>query len=280
MLRTRVLTAAVIAPVAFAIVFLLPSLAFRLAIAGLLVIGSWEFARLAGLGAVARGLLLAVQTALLAWMIAWWDSLPAHALAFLTAACGCWFLMFLRLLTFRPGEPAGLNYRFLSGFSALASLTFAAFALFWLHDRPQGPFLVLLLLLIIWSADIGAYFAGRAFGRRRLAPNISPGKTREGLLGGLILATAITVLYGAIAPIPPMSAAALAALAAVTALASAAGDLFISLHKRTVGLKDSGRLFPGHGGVLDRFDSLLAGAPFFALGLLLAAFARSGFTGP
>jgi phosphatidate cytidylyltransferase len=138
-----------------------------------------------------------------------------------------------------------------------------------LRDQPAGEYLVLLLLVIIWSADTGAYFAGRRWGRHKLAPTISPGKTREGLLGGTLLATLSTVLIaGWFLPTPP-SPALLVALAVLTTLFSAGGDLFVSLHKRTVGLKDSGRLFPGHGGVLDRFDSLLAGAPLFALGIEL-----------
>ena len=127
-----------------------------------------------------------------------------------------------------------------------------------------------MLLLIIWSADIGAFFAGRRFGRRKLAPQISPGKTQEGLLGGLVLAMLVAIVVSRTAGILPLAPAWTAALAALTALVSAGGDLFKSIHKRTVGLKDSGSLLPGHGGVLDRFDSLLAGAPFFALGVLIA----------
>ena len=177
--------------------------------------------------------------------------------------------MFLRMVTFRPGLPPGLNYRLLSFFCSLASITFAWYSLSYLRDRPAGEYLVLLLMVIIWSADTGAYFAGRRWGRHKLAPTISPGKTREGLLGGALVAVLGTFLM--VAWFLPMSAtpALLVALAVMTTLFSAGGDLFISLHKRTVGLKDSGNLFPGHGGVLDRFDSLLAGAPIFALGVEL-----------
>jgi phosphatidate cytidylyltransferase len=272
MLKTRVLTAAIIALVAFAVVFLLPPPGFRVAIAALLLAGSWEYARLAALGRVSRFLLLAAQLALFACMFRYWEGLNRHALAFLTAGCLSWCLMLLRLVTYRPGQGPGLNYRFLSGFSALASLGFAGFALFWLHAQPRGEFLVLLLLFIIWAADIGAFFTGRQFGRHRLAPNISPGKTREGLLGGLLLALLVAIALARQTAVLPGPAAWTALLSVVTVLASAGGDLFISIHKRTVGLKDCGRLFPGHGGVLDRFDSLIAGAPFFALGVLVLEF--------
>lgn len=268
-LRTRIITAFYIAVAAFSLLFLVPVWVFQVALAILLMAGSWEFARLAGLGSVGKGIMLLAQAALLGLMLRYWQGIAGHALSFLVAATLCWCVMFLRMVTFRPGLPAGLHYRLLSFFCALASITFAWYSLCWLRDRPAGEYLVLLLLVIIWSADTGAYFAGRRWGRHKLAPAISPGKTREGLLGGALLATLSTVLIAWwTLPMPP-SPALLVALAVLTTLFSAGGDLFISLHKRTVGLKDSGRLFPGHGGVLDRFDSLLAGAPLFALGVEL-----------
>jgi phosphatidate cytidylyltransferase len=268
-LRTRVITAFFIAVTAFTLLFLAPSWIFKIAMAILLMAGSWEFARLAALGRIGKWVLILLQALLLGMMLRLWNGIEAHALSFLVAAALSWCVMFLRLLTFRPGLAPDLNYRLVSFFCALASITFAWFSLCWLRDQPSGEYLVLLLLVIIWSADIGAYFSGRRWGRHKLAPTISPGKTREGLLGGALLAALCTVLVAhwtiAVQPAPAI----LIVLAMFTTLVSAAGDLFISLHKRTVGLKDSGKLFPGHGGVLDRFDSLLAGAPFFALGALL-----------
>jgi phosphatidate cytidylyltransferase len=181
--------------------------------------------------------------------------------------------MLLRLITFQAGATAVLNYRMLSFFCALAAISFAWLALCWLRDQAAGPWLVLLLLIIIWAADIGAYFAGRAFGRHKLAPSISPGKTREGLLGGVLLALFAAQLFALLTGSFPAPSWSLVFITLVTALVSAGGDLFISIHKRTAGVKDSGQIFPGHGGVLDRFDSLLAGAPFFALGVLLSSWA-------
>ena len=126
------------------------------------------------------------------------------------------------------------------------------------------------MLLIVWAADTGAYFAGRTFGKRKLAPHISPGKTIAGLFGGLITAPLVALLAVHLMPIAGIEPAILIPLVLVTALVSVGGDLLISLHKRTSGHKDSGKLLPGHGGILDRVDSLLAAAPFFALGVLLA----------
>jgi phosphatidate cytidylyltransferase len=149
--------------------------------------------------------------------------------------------------------------------SAIAAVTFCFFALSWLRDQARGDVIVFLLFLLIWASDVGAYFSGRLLGRRKLAPAISPGKTWEGVYGGIALAIAAAFLlaYGiAGLAVPPL---ALVVMAAVTTLSSVGGDLYISIHKRTVGLADTGTLFPGHGGILDRYDSLLSGAPFFAL---------------
>jgi phosphatidate cytidylyltransferase len=123
------------------------------------------------------------------------------------------------------------------------------------------------LLVIVWAADVGAYAIGRWLGRVKLAPKVSPGKTWEGVTGGVLLAAlaawAAAVLLG-------LPAAPLIGLGIATALASVVGDLTVSMFKRNVGLKDSGTLLPGHGGVLDRIDSLTAAVPIFALGLKLA----------
>lgn len=269
MLKIRILTALGIAGVAFVVLFVMPAGTFRLFMAVLLLVGSWEFSRLAALNTVSRGLLLTVQTILLSLALYHWSALASLSLPLLSAACLSWCLMLLRLISFHSGAAPGLNYRMLSFFSALAAISFAWYALGWLRDQATGEWLIMLLLFIIWAADIGAYFAGRSWGRHKLAPSISPGKTREGLLGGLVLALLVAQLLvffsGMIAP--PLWA--LLTIALVTTLVSAAGDLFVSIHKRTSGVKDSGQIFPGHGGVLDRFDSLLAGAPFFALGILL-----------
>ena len=128
----------------------------------------------------------------------------------------------------------------------------------------QGPALMLFLLLLVVAADIGAYFAGRHFGRNKLAPRVSPGKTWEGVMGGVVGA-AVVALVGV--SIFHVSAAPFIGLSLVTVLASVVGDLTESLFKRHAGVKDSGSLLPGHGGVLDRVDSVTAAAPIFLVGL-------------
>ena len=128
----------------------------------------------------------------------------------------------------------------------------------------RGVEYLLFILLIVWVADGGAYFAGKAFGRVKLAPAISPGKTWEGVVGGFAL---VTLLAVAVAVWRDVSIGVLVPFCLAVAAISIVGDLTVSMFKRTAGVKDSGLLFPGHGGVLDRVDSVAAASPLFALGL-------------
>lgn len=265
MLKTRIITALVIFPATIAAVFLPPSWLFRLLTALVFLVGCWEFRRLADLPAKSGWLLQCLQIIIIALMMYFWPALKAEAVAVLGAGCLAWLLMFSRLFTFRDGKEAGAGFRRLGFLSALCATTFCWFSLSWLHGQTDGPFVVFLLLLIIWASDVGAYFSGRFFGRHKLAVAISPNKTREGVYGGIVLAMAAALLWSLLIAGLNIPVAVLLMLTAVTTLASVGGDLFISIHKRTVGLKDSGTIFPGHGGVLDRYDSLLSGAPFFAL---------------
>ena len=121
-----------------------------------------------------------------------------------------------------------------------------------------------MLLALVAAADIGAYFAGRRFGHTKLAPSVSPGKTWEGVIGGAI---AVTLLSLAFASLMGLSKLGFVGIAGMVFVASVVGDLTESLFKRGAGLKDSGFILPGHGGLLDRIDSLTAAAPFYVLGL-------------
>lgn len=141
-------------------------------------------------------------------------------------------------------------------------------ALYGLHRGPQGPTMVLILMLIVWIADISAFFVGRAWGKHKLAPAISPGKSVEGLLGGLagviVFASVVGVWY---LDLSAWTLLLWLGLALISALFSVCGDLFESRTKRLAGVKDSGKLLPGHGGVLDRIDSVSAASPVFFIGV-------------
>ena len=265
MLKTRIITALIIFAATVAAVFLAPSWLFRGLLALLLMTGCWEFRKLANLPTVTGQVLLALQALILGFMMYYWPAVMAEAQMLLGAACVFWLLMLSRLFFYREGATPGSSFQRLGFLSALGAITFCWFGLAWLHDRPDGPFIVFLLLLIIWASDVGAYFSGRQFGSHKLAPVISPKKTWEGVYGGIALALAAAFVWANLIAGLAIAVSTLVIMTVITALASIGGDLFISIHKRTVGLKDTGAIFPGHGGVLDRYDSLLTGVPFFAL---------------
>lgn len=130
-----------------------------------------------------------------------------------------------------------------------------------------SPWWLMYVFLLVWCADSGAYFVGRKFGRRKMAPNVSPNKSMEGLAGGLATGLLVVVIISVFKlQLTGLALISFVALSAVTILASVLGDLFESMLKRQAGVKDSGTILPGHGGVLDRIDSLLSAMPIFALG--------------
>lgn len=273
MLRQRVLTALLLLPLAMLAIFALPVAWFLVLLAAILLIGSREYAPLAGYTQTVSGYLLPGAQAIIFVALfntrASWDTTIA---LYTGVSCAAWLLMFMRLPLYRSGSQVDAGYRLVSTLTAITSITTGWFALSWIRMRPDGAWLILLLLLIVWAADTGAYFAGKTFGKRKLAPQISPGKTRAGFAGGLVAGPLVALLAAWLMPLAQIDPARLVLLSLLTVLASVGGDLLISLHKRTSGCKDSGKLLPGHGGVLDRLDSLLAAAPFFVLGLLVAGY--------
>jgi phosphatidate cytidylyltransferase len=144
-------------------------------------------------------------------------------------------------------------------------LTAAITAMFYLWQ--QSPWWLLYVFLMVWCADSGAYFVGRKLGRRKMAPNVSPNKSMEGLAGGLVTGLLVVLAISMFKlQLTGMALIAFVALSALTILASVLGDLFESMLKRRADVKDSGTILPGHGGILDRIDSLLSATPLFALG--------------
>lgn len=262
MLKTRFLTAVAMAAVGLGLLFFLPPAAFSIA-AGVLLLGiaGREAGRLAGLPEPIQWLAFAGCLLLVALVLNLTldSALPGLALSLAVLA---WLVMLLWL-----GQPNfGRHLRGLK-LAALAVILLSA----WLSVsllQAQSPWLVLLVVGIIAAADIGAYFSGKAIGGARLAPRISPGKTRAGALGGLLAATLVSTGTALAFPGAPFAPGPAAAIGLVLAAVSIGGDLLISLLKRQQGLKDSSSLLPGHGGLLDRFDSLGAALPFFALAWL------------
>jgi phosphatidate cytidylyltransferase len=262
MLKVRIATAVVLAGLLLVTLFVLPPAAARWAFALCFAGGAWEWARFGGLrSARARAAYTLLVGVLLA--LGWIGSAdPAHRAALLGGACLWWVVAFL-WVSFAPGRqhPA---LTLLSGTAVLVPAFVALARLQAGHGIVRGPVAVLWLLSLVFGADIGAYFAGRGFGRLKLAPRVSPGKTWEGAIGGMLVVAAVA-WCGAAAFRVPVAAA--VGFGCAVGLFSIVGDLTESMFKRSAGLKDSGTLLPGHGGILDRIDSITAAAPLYALGL-------------
>ena len=255
MLKTRVITAVVALLILGVALFLVPPLVTEIFVGLVILGGAWEWSAFAGLTAnTAR----AIYVALIALLCAVPQVLvPGSSELILQIACGWWFLAFIWTFFYPTGIPVAV--RWIAGALVLVPACTALILLFRI-----GAEYLLFSLLIVWAADAGAYFAGKQFGRVKLAPAISPGKTWEGAIGGLLV---VALLAAATAYWGGFGLAVLLPFCLAVAAVSIIGDLTVSMFKRTAGLKDSGTLFPGHGGVLDRIDSVSAAAPLFALGL-------------
>lgn len=258
MLRTRVITALILAPLVISAIYLLPLPAYAAFFWLIAAAGAYEWAGLAGLNGVVARLTYLTVLALLA-VVTW--QLPGQWNAVLWLGCGFWLLAALAVLVYPRGGSA-VAHPALAIPAGLVAAWSAWLALVVIRDQPGGATWVLWLLLLVWGADIGAYFAGRRFGRRKLAPRVSPGKTWEGLLGGLAASLAIALVM--LLPMGAMTRWWPPVIVLLVAV-SVFGDLFESVLKRQRGVKDSGALLPGHGGMLDRIDSVIAVLPPFAL---------------
>ncbi|MFA5939405.1 MAG: phosphatidate cytidylyltransferase [Sinimarinibacterium sp.] len=270
MLIQRVVTALVLLPLLLGLVWFAPTPAVygAFSLAGTLI--AWEWSGLMPqLSRPARLAYVAVAAAVLA--AAWWVPWREAGLPWLLGAACLWWL--LAPLLFR-GFPENLRRRPL-GTSTMAALGLllivsTILSLAHLHAQANGALKLLFLLFLVFAADTGAFLAGRNFGRHKLAPAISPGKTVEGAVGGLALCAAWALTAGVyVFAVDGSQVIWLLGLSLVTAVASIVGDLVESMFKRISGIKDSGHILPGHGGVLDRVDSILAAAPVMVLGLAL-----------
>jgi phosphatidate cytidylyltransferase len=258
MLKQRIITALILLPIALGGFFLLNGWAFALFIGAVVTLGAWEWARLAGLEAQPQRVAYAL---VVAGLICGAYLVPALAPWLLGAAVLWWLLATLLVLSY-PGSSrywGGLPGKLLIG---LLILLPAWQGLVQFKQWPQANGLILAVMVLVWGADIGAYFSGKAFGKRKLAPRVSPGKSWEGLL--------ITLVVGLQQGWQTPGLLLALAGAALVVAASVIGDLTESMFKRQSGIKDSSNLLPGHGGVLDRIDSLTAAIPLFAVLLWLA----------
>ena len=263
-MKQRILTALVLAPLAVAAVLWLPTGAFLMLAAALLLLGLWEWTRLIGLrGHARRAIVLLAHAGVLAWL-AWRGTGLIPWIAVLGAAWWCLAALWLRRMEFGQADrPANRAMKLGIG-SVMVVPAWSAAAV--LHsDGASGPAWTLYALLLVWAADSGAWFVGSRVGGKKLAPSISPGKTWAGFWGGLATVALVALVAVPVFGLSWSQAPALLAASLLTGLASVVGDLFESIIKRHAGAKDSGYLVPGHGGVLDRIDSVLAALPVFVV---------------
>ena len=275
MLKQRIITGVVLAVGLLSALWFLPDTALMVLLALVLLIGAWEWAALSGLvGSVARVCYVLCIAAVL--LVLWWGSQLNTQLAprWIIVTGGVWWLLALVCVTTYPASARIWGKQALELVIGALVLVPALFATLALIQVPQGRLWVLFVVLIVASADIGAFFSGRRFGHRRLAPSVSPGKTIEGLVGGLCSVALLALICawgvsytspGGFTAMPTADWLQWLLVVVITGLASVLGDLNESMVKRHRGIKDSGTILPGHGGVLDRVDSLSAALPVFVL---------------
>jgi phosphatidate cytidylyltransferase len=267
-LAKRLVTGGILAAVMALATLTLPGFWFAVLIAAFALVGSWEWSGMAGWSSRGRRLAYSAASLLVVLATGWLLGSEVGTWAVLLAGLVWWLVALAWVVRYQQGlQVHALDYplvRLVTGWLVLAP---AWGALVYLHSVAEsGPWMVLYLVFLISTADSAAYFVGRRLGKRPLASNVSPGKSLEGVAGGLlavtILAIAVSLLAGFAAPLG------FVVLSLITASVSILGDLTESVVKRRAGLKDSGSIVPGHGGILDRIDSISAAAPIFALGYL------------
>lgn len=284
MLLRRVITASILAPLIILAVFQLSSPLFAVFWGVIILIAAWEWTDLAGINKIYQKIIFLILLALaMATIHSWtwilemaaqllnWPEIRSYSGLIEWTVVGpivVW-LVIMVLIRNKPQQLLALKikvrYKALLGwFILLAAWMFLARL-----KMLYGAEMVLFFLLLIWAADIAAYFAGKKFGVTKLAPDISPGKTVEGMYAALASAAVCAIVLGLVYGFIPLMISNFVLLSMLTVLISIYGDLFFSYIKRLRGVKDSGTLLPGHGGLLDRIDSMIAAIPVFYAGVIL-----------
>jgi phosphatidate cytidylyltransferase len=267
MLKQRILTALILLPLALAGLFYLQGFWFSLATAGIFLIAAFEWSKLMPINSTYLPKIFILGFLFLMSIMFF---TPINWNLTLSTIAMVWWIIALFLVVLYPkqqsfwGVPFGL---LLMGWVVLWP---SWYALVWLKSLNNGPIIVLYVFCVVWVADTGAFFVGRRWGKKKLAPTVSPGKSVAGLLGGLCLTLLLALWVSQDLNLSPLKMFLVFLLTLVTALASVLGDLFESMIKRFRGVKDSGTILPGHGGILDRIDSLTAALPVFATGWFFA----------
>ena len=282
MLKERVLSAIVMVIVALAAIFWLPPLALTIALSALVVLGMWEWAQFVGFKSQMSRVVVAGVTTCILLLLVVANTDYINAARFMTdlsvialfIACVWWLAALVLVVTYPNSAKLwakSVVAKFLFGICTLFPFLIGLLAIRFNNytlDAYQGTYLLLYVFLLVWGADSGAYFFGRALGKHKLAPKVSPGKSWEGVLGGLFTSGVIAFVFLQVTPNDvfgrTLETVPFIVVSIATVAISVLGDLAESMFKRQAGIKDSSNLIPGHGGILDRVDSLTAAIPFFA----------------
>ncbi|WP_445766649.1 phosphatidate cytidylyltransferase [Rheinheimera sp.] len=278
MFKQRVITALLLAPLALAAVFFLPLSGFAVFISVAFLLGAWEWSGFCGLANKAMRwvyvALTAVLFALLYWQLPVVPRFPIESNILLSSmlllGVAWWLCAVALVLSFPRSQRLWAKRDWLKALMGWLTLIPAWVAVLFIRSTDYtassftGAWLIFCLLALVWAADIGGYIVGKPFGKHKLLPKVSPGKTVEGMLGGVALVAIVVTVVAALQDWPAQTGIWYSAALLLTVL-SVFGDLTESMFKRVAGKKDSGAFLPGHGGILDRIDSLTATAPLFAL---------------
>ncbi len=259
MFKERLLTTLILVPLVLGAIYYGPILLLSGVILLLLALLGWEWTQLIPLSKMGYKIIfLLILPVLILVFVPWLNE-------WLLLALGLWVFISIAIFMY-PRSQAVWGYSSIVTLVGLCLLPLFACTFSALYFLPQGKDLVVYLLCLIWATDIGAYLVGKQWGRHKLIPHVSPGKSWEGALGGLFLAVLVMIIgyfY-----FKPLTVVMWFIVGIVTVFISMLGDLFISMLKRRCHLKDTGNILPGHGGILDRLDSMIAALPLFYLGLM------------
>jgi len=263
MLYQRILTAIPLAAFVFWIIFFQSNAVFFYFLLFVVFVSGYEWARLSGVNNNPLRMLFAFVITAVTWAI---PQYLADYIVWLIYISVLWWFSISYYLKLAKPKAANSKLKPDKLFIAFVVLPAAALAMQKIHAINQGADWLFYALALVWVADTGAYFAGKKFGKNKLAPNISPGKTKEGLVGAVLATSLYTLVASYYFELDTERSALLVLLSVILTFISASGDLYFSFLKREAGLKDSGNILPGHGGILDRIDSVLAAMPVFAVG--------------
>ncbi len=263
----RIATALVLIPLVLLGIFKLDQQNFAIVAAALCLIGAWEWGQLCKLDKIVHRICYAATYLLPFYGVWFFKDNNAFIYALLIIALLFWFCAFVWMYLYsRLSQKIDLSNmaKLAIGYIVITPMWLALFLV-----QSESAGMVLWLFLMVWGADTGAYFVGRKFGKKKLAEKLSPKKTMEGVYGGMATSAVVAIAGIFVLKLEVNTMPYWIVLAALVVVFSIAGDLFESMLKRLRGIKDSGSIFPGHGGVLDRVDSLTSAAPLFLLGMLI-----------